>query len=143
MSLFDQQGNVIDLTGALDVFAAWIDEALNDDAASPPPVTIETPDLPDATDDLAAVLSIGRAWLQELVDTLQERQQIVLFGPPGTGMTYIARAATQHIADRGRRLRAEGRSTASTRGGCHGRAGPTPCAHHRRDEPRQPAEDFR
>jgi len=63
MSLFDQQGNVIDLTGALDVFAAWIDEALNNDAASPPPVTIEHLTCPKPPTTLPPCsLSIGRGF---------------------------------------------------------------------------------
>lgn len=55
--------------------------------------TVEVPErtmrLPDATDDLAHDLLVGRGWLQECVELLRERPQLIFYGPPGTGKTYL------------------------------------------------------
>ncbi|MGH3239775.1 MAG: McrB family protein, partial [Spirillospora sp.] len=53
--------------------------------------------LPDATDDLARDLLVGREWLQECVELLRERPQLILYGPPGTGKTYLARHLARHL----------------------------------------------
>ncbi|WP_146150171.1 AAA family ATPase [Actinomadura rubrobrunea] len=50
--------------------------------------------LPDVTSDFAERLLVGREWLQECVELLRERPQLIFYGPPGTGKTYLA----QHLA---------------------------------------------
>jgi 5-methylcytosine-specific restriction protein B len=40
---------------------------------------------------------VPRAWLEEAIDLLREKGQIVLYGPPGTGKTYVARALCEHL----------------------------------------------
>ena len=99
----DQQGTVVDLTGALDVLAQLLGSVAE---ATDVPEQVETavaatvPRLRPATPDLASHLNMDQAWLQELIDLLQDRQQVVLYGPPGTGKTYIAQEIAHHVAER-------------------------------------------
>ncbi|SFN63125.1 5-methylcytosine-specific restriction enzyme B [Actinomadura madurae] len=58
--------------------------------------------LPDATGELARHLLVDRAWLQECVELLRERPQLIFYGPPGTGKTYLARHLARHLTS-GRR----------------------------------------
>ncbi|TMQ98960.1 AAA family ATPase [Actinomadura soli] len=53
--------------------------------------------LPDATEGLARELLVGREWLQECVELLRERPQLIFYGPPGTGKTYLARHLARHL----------------------------------------------
>jgi 5-methylcytosine-specific restriction enzyme B len=53
--------------------------------------------LPEANDDLARELHVARAWLQESIDLLRERKQLIYYGPPGTGKTYIALKLAEHL----------------------------------------------
>lgn len=101
----DQQGTVVDLTGALDVLSGLVDRDVETVTTQNPPERVQptirtTPKLPTATDELAARLHINRPWLQDLIQLWQERNQVVLYGPPGTGKTYIARALAGHVAER-------------------------------------------
>jgi 5-methylcytosine-specific restriction protein B len=99
----DQQGTVVDLTGALDVLSELLGTAPGETKKLPAvePVGAATvPALPSATPDLAVRLHMDQTWLQELIDLLQERQQVVLYGPPGTGKTYLAQEIARHIAER-------------------------------------------
>ncbi|MEU4626837.1 AAA family ATPase [Actinoplanes sp. NPDC023801] len=103
----DQQGTVVDLTGALELLANLIgadaDNEITpepDATERPQPTSQAVPKLTAATDALAARLHIDRAWLQDLIEVWQDRSQIVLYGPPGTGKTYLARAIAAHVADR-------------------------------------------
>jgi 5-methylcytosine-specific restriction protein B len=40
-------------------------------------------------------------WLQESVDLLAEKRQIVFYGPPGTGKTFVALALCEHLTAEG------------------------------------------
>ncbi|MFD6679958.1 McrB family protein [Micromonospora parva] len=101
----DQQGTVVDLTGALDVLAALVEVDTEAPETPSTPDRVQStvrvvPKLPAATDALATRLYINRPWLQDLLELWQERSQIVLYGPPGTGKTFLARALAAHVAER-------------------------------------------
>ncbi|MGQ1838227.1 McrB family protein [Kocuria turfanensis] len=60
--------------------------------ASSSPVTLEA---------LASLLFMdedGRAWLEETVDLLEHKRQLIIQGPPGTGKTYLARKLAEFLA---------------------------------------------
>lgn len=81
-----RQGHVVDLTEFVQELAELLG---GDDAAGPPEPGGPTPDgpvtlrAPDAS--LADRLLLDQSWLQEVVDLLEDRQQIVFYGPPGPG----------------------------------------------------------
>lgn len=56
------------------------------------------PTFADATDELAARLYVPKAWLQECIDLLRDRPQLIFYGPPGTGKTYLAKALAEHLS---------------------------------------------
>ena len=47
---------------------------------------------------LADRLNLPLLWVQQTLDLLAEKRQLIFYGPPGTGKTYIARHLGQHIA---------------------------------------------
>ena len=51
------------------------------------------PFLPPADDELAARLHLPQDWLQDTIDMLGEKGQVIFYGPPGTGKTYVAQGA--------------------------------------------------
>lgn len=85
------QGEVLDLSQQIDILLAL--------AGHQPAVRIaDALHLPDATDDLARRLHVTRNWLQECVELLRDRPQLIFYGPPGTGKTYIAQELARHLA---------------------------------------------
>lgn len=65
------------------------------------PTKVERPLIPPATDELAAELYVTREWLQEILDLLSEKGQVIFYGPPGTGKTFVARRLAQHLTAEG------------------------------------------
>lgn len=55
--------------------------------------------LPDATVDLANRIHVGVHWLQDCIDLLRHRRQLIFYGPPGTGKTYLAQELARHVTD--------------------------------------------
>jgi 5-methylcytosine-specific restriction protein B len=53
--------------------------------------------IPDVTDGLARRLYLPRPWLQEAVDLLNEKRQVIFYGPPGVGKTFVAQALGEHV----------------------------------------------
>lgn len=56
------------------------------------------PKFPDATDELAEKLYMTKPWLQQCIDLLRDRPQLIFYGPPGTGKTYLAKALAEHLS---------------------------------------------
>lgn len=48
-------------------------------------------------DDLAKDWMLDGAWLNEIVTLLQRKRQMIFFGPPGTGKTYLAEKLARHL----------------------------------------------
>jgi len=101
--MLDKQGDVVELTSALDVLAALTaklagtagDSAESDEAAPPPVAQAVT--IPTVSGQLIADLHMPRKVLQEWLDVLADRRQLVFYGPPGTGKTFVAEALGRHI----------------------------------------------
>lgn len=51
---------------------------------------------PRADAALAAKLFVDAPWLQDTLDLIERRRQVIFYGPPGTGKTYIAKALAEH-----------------------------------------------
>jgi 5-methylcytosine-specific restriction protein B len=57
-------------------------------------VIVGGPGDPDPLKDLMAATHLSRAELLDLIDLIEDKQQIILEGPPGSGKTYVA----EHLA---------------------------------------------
>jgi 5-methylcytosine-specific restriction protein B len=96
----EQQGTVVDITGALDAVAQILgeDSPLAEAPGASEDAEPATLHLRAITTEFAQRVHMPRLWLQELVDVLAGRRQVVLYGPPGTGKTFLAQEIAHHIA---------------------------------------------
>ncbi|MFJ9678876.1 AAA family ATPase [Streptomyces sp. NPDC101194] len=105
------QHDVVDLTGAIDLVRelssthrdSAAPEVPDDESALLPATTASASSRPGAelplpAAELAAKLLVGEEWLREVRDLLQDRQQLIFHGPPGTGKTYLAQHIAEHLA---------------------------------------------
>ena len=95
------QYDVVEMTQQLDLLEKLLvaqTTIVEADEPPAPPVVVRELILPDATDALAESLNVDRAWLQECVDLLRDRPQLIFYGPPGTGKTFIAQHLAAHLA---------------------------------------------
>lgn len=102
--ILDKQGDVVELTTGLDALTALVerlaDREVDADVVEPDDDTTHIPaavSIPSATDGLAASVHMPRDVLQEWLDVLGDRRQLVFYGPPGTGKTFVAEALGRHI----------------------------------------------
>lgn len=86
------QGEVLDLSQHLETLTALAERR-------PPRPKHGDVHLPDASAELAQQLHVGINWLQDCVELLRDRRQLIFYGPPGTGKTYIAQKLARHITD--------------------------------------------
>lgn len=69
----------------------------SDDAKPPVPEEVR---LQPIDSDTAQTWMLDRKWLQDIVDMLSAKKQLIFHGPPGTGKTYLAaKLANQLTAD--------------------------------------------
>ena len=77
------------------ILRAGEDEGPIDGDTPPSPPSSEEPWSPTNIAALAGDLLWKPEQLQEIVDDLKEKRQVIFYGPPGTGKTYVARAIAQ------------------------------------------------
>jgi hypothetical protein len=86
-----------DDAAALKAFRAGAKTPRNGDRVSPAPAGL----LPEVDQDLASRLHLPLSWLVELIAMLEEKKQLILFGPPGTGKTFVAQHLGRHFEAHG------------------------------------------
>lgn len=65
------------------------------------PISPLVPD-PESNGELEELLAwthLGRSQLEDILDTLRSQKQLILFGPPGTGKTYVADAIGRYLTE--------------------------------------------
>jgi len=65
-----------------------------------PPVQVEV-QLQAIDNDTAQTWMLDREWLQEIVDMLSSKKQVIFYGPPGTGKTYLATKLANQLTANG------------------------------------------
>jgi len=65
------------------------------------PVTPRVSALPPATPEVAQATLLPQVWLQEIIDLLDRKRQVIFYGPPGTGKTFVAQRLGDLIVDAG------------------------------------------
>ncbi|WP_326788592.1 AAA family ATPase [Streptomyces sp. NBC_00151] len=92
--LGDADARIVDISE----FAPRLEALIGPDPVQEvPPADIE-PQLPDVTEALVTELTQENAvWLQECVELLRAKPQLVFHGPPGTGKTFTALALARHL----------------------------------------------
>jgi 5-methylcytosine-specific restriction protein B len=93
------QHAIVDLTNEIGNLEGLLSKAIQPGSDEVPETPAEVT-LPDATDELAERLLVDRLWLQEQIELLRDRRQLIFYGPPGTGKTYLAQAIAEHLTDR-------------------------------------------
>ena len=89
------QYDVVEMTQQLELLEEMLPSSTpTDETAKPAHRELA---LPDATDNLATSLNVDQVWLQECVELLRDRPQLIFYGPPGTGKTYIAQALAAYL----------------------------------------------
>lgn len=91
VSRLNAQSEVADLTGQIDTLR----ELLGQRRVG---ILAKGLNIPDADAELARRLHVPQEWLQECVELLRDRPQLIFYGPPGTGKTYIAKELARHLA---------------------------------------------
>jgi 5-methylcytosine-specific restriction protein B len=101
-ALLQSQAYIVDLTEAYEQLAALVPRgpAIEPPTAAPEPARRELAFNP-ITQDFAESLLVDHAELDKIVDLLWERRQIILYGPSGTGKTYLASKLARHLTDDG------------------------------------------
>ncbi|WP_304106595.1 AAA family ATPase [Mycolicibacterium bacteremicum] len=87
------QGEVLDMSQHLDVLVGLAERR-------PTPTGGSEVQIRDANEALARRIHVGVDWLQDCVELLRERRQLIFYGPPGTGKTYIAQELARHVTDK-------------------------------------------
>lgn len=77
---------VTEISELADEMRSFVDS----DAEKPPPPLPPGVQLQAIDDDTAQTWMLDREWLQEIVDMLSSKKQVIFYGPPGTGKTYLA-----------------------------------------------------
>jgi len=86
---------VTEISELVDELQSFID---SDDVTPPPPVGVQL----QAIDiDTAQTWMLDREWLQEIVDMLSSKKQVIFYGPPGTGKTYLAAKLANQLTANG------------------------------------------
>lgn len=57
--------------------------------------------LPPASTGLVDSLLLPRDWIEDCLDALREKRQVIFYGPPGTGKTYVAQKLAEHLVGDG------------------------------------------
>jgi 5-methylcytosine-specific restriction protein B len=96
------QNTLVDLTAELDDLLPFLPVPSGEpvEQGQPEPVKPAEATLRDVTAELADELLLSRDFLQETVELLRERRQIIFYGPPGTGKTHLAQQLAWHLTDR-------------------------------------------
>lgn len=88
------QYEVVELTAQMES----LERLLGSPAEAVAVVEAEEVVLAEPEADLAARLNVDLTWLQECVDLLRDRPQLIFYGPPGTGKTYLALELAAYLA---------------------------------------------
>lgn len=88
------QYEVVELTAQIEA----VERLLGSPAEAASVVEAEEVVLAEPDEALASRLNVDRAWLQECVDLLRDRPQLIFYGPPGTGKTYLALELANFLA---------------------------------------------